>query len=74
MGKRSWPTWTVVYNIVSSNNTFVGKGWEFFSDENYAQYCYRKQIAFGNVPTMRPFHPSDKQYMNPCDIRSCSDT
>ena len=74
MKKRSWPTWTVIYNIIRPNAAFVGKGWEFFSDKDCAQYCYDKLITLGNVPTMRPFHPSDKQHMNPIDSRGCSDT
>ncbi len=74
MGKSDWPKWTVVYNIPSPNDGFVGKGWEFFDDEAHAEHCYRKQIARGNVPTMRPFHPSDKQHMNPCDVHNSRDT
>lgn len=69
--KRPWPNWTVLYNIARPGAAFVGKGWEFFYNEDAAQRCYDDQIKVGNVPTKRPFHPIDKQHMNLLDFRAC---
>jgi hypothetical protein len=68
-----WPEWTVVYNIVRPDNFFIGKGWEFFFDEEKAQHCYDELAGLGYVATKRPFHPNDKQHMNPIDLRMCEE-
>jgi hypothetical protein len=58
------PKWTVLYNIVSpENNNFVGTGWEFFDNEQDAQLCYNRQAHNGNVPTKRPFYPTDGEHL-----------
>lgn len=67
-----WPNWTVVYAIVPrTDSAFIGRGWMFFYNEDSAQRCYDDQITLRNVPTKRPFHPNDKQYMNTIDVLSC---
>lgn len=73
MGKRPWPNWTVVYSITRPGGAFIGKGWEFFYNEDAAKLCYDKQIEAGNVLTKRPFHPDDKQHMNVVDVWECRD-
>lgn len=51
------PEWTVVYNIVSKEaSTWIGTGWEFFTNEISARAAYKRHIADGNTPTVRPFH------------------
>jgi len=73
MGIRPWPYWTVLYNITRPDTIFIGKGWEFFYNEDTAQRCYDAQIKLGNVPTKRPFQLSDKQHMNPFDVLGCKE-
>lgn len=54
---RMIPNWTVTYNIVSpESNSWVGTGWEFFTDEKDAQKAYDRHISLGNVPTKRPYY------------------
>lgn len=62
--ERSQPRWTVCYNIVSrESDQWIGHGWEFFDDEASAKACYERQIAVGNCPTKRAFHPSDGKHL-----------
>lgn len=68
------PNWTVTYCIVKKDAVFLGKGWEFFYNEDAAQRCYDEQIKLGNVPMKRPFHPNDKLHMNPVDVWGCNVT
>jgi hypothetical protein len=69
----TWPEWTVVYNIVRPATIFIGKGWEFFCNEEQAQHCYDELVGLGHVATKRPFHSNDKQHMNPIDLRVCEE-
>lgn len=58
------PRWTVTYNIVSrENGRWIGHGWEFFDNEADADKCYNRQLASGNCPTRRHFHPVDWQHL-----------
>lgn len=51
------PKWTVLYNIVSAENTrFIGTGWEFFIEEKDAKACYERHDAAGNCPAKRPYN------------------
>lgn len=50
------PKFTVLYNLSSpEEGTFVGTGWEFFTDEAAAQACYERHVFAGNCPTKRPY-------------------
>lgn len=60
MSQTTIPNWTVLYNIVSpEDGRWVGTGWEFFDDEEDAEFCRRRHERLGNVPTKRPFHTND---------------
>ncbi len=71
MKKR--PKWTVLYNINRNGSVYIGKGWEFFNNGDMAQRCYDEQVKIGNVPTKRPFHTTDKKYMQVCDLKALED-
>lgn len=73
MAKRPWPNWTVVYSVTRPKACFIGKGVEFFYNEDIAKFCYDEQVVLGNEATLRRFHPSDKFYMNPIEVNACSD-
>ena len=51
------PRWTVIYNI-SSNGGFVGKGWEFFTNEQDAVRRYEELNCNPDryCATIRPYH------------------
>lgn len=60
----SRPGWTVVYNIVSpEDSAWVGTGWEFFNDEVNAESCRLRHQRAGNVPTKRPYHENDGKHL-----------
>lgn len=50
------PNWTVLYNIISPENSkYVGTGWEFFDKEEDADKCYARHRDNGCCPSKRPF-------------------
>ena len=50
------PKWTVLYNIVSEENSkWIGTGWEFFDEDSDADKCYARHRDNGNNPSKRPF-------------------
>lgn len=54
------PRWTVLYNIISEENpTFVGKGWEFFSDQVDAIACCDRHVKAGRHVCLRPYVDRD---------------
>jgi hypothetical protein len=57
------PSWTVVYNRVSLGSRWIGKGWEFFDDEEWAKRRYDELVKEGHCPTKRPYHSSDRQHL-----------
>lgn len=56
-----YPRWTVIYNIRTPGSVWVGKGVEFFDDEEAARKRGR-EVSDG---ASRPFYPPhDRQYLN----------
>lgn len=52
------PNWTVVYSIVSKeNSTWIGTGWEFFDEESDARKCYDRHNSSGNTAKIRRYTP-----------------
>jgi hypothetical protein len=60
------PNWTVISRFNSpESNAFAGKTYEFFLKEEDATLAYQRHITNGNnVIVKRPFHHSDKIYLN----------
>ena len=58
------PNWTVVCSTIGDGD-WVGKSWTFFEKEINADRFYRTMSNLGHVPTMRPFHVSDLEHMQP---------
>ena len=59
--RKTTPSWTVCYNIVSN---WVGTGTEFFDKKEDAEKCFLAKTRGGEVGgTMRPFHKSDVRFM-----------
>lgn len=65
--KQILPAWTVISSFNSPESSdFVGKTYEFFSKEEDATSAYNRHISNGdNSIVKRPFHHSDKDYLNP---------
>ncbi len=59
------PKWTVHYNIASNYSRWVGRGWEFFDDEECAEARYNALNSMeGHCASMRPFHrKTDAQHL-----------
>jgi len=62
------PNWTVIYNILSKDSCWIGKGWEFFTNKEYAQTRYKElKKTLRMVPTLRPYHHEiDYQQLGEC--------
>lgn len=58
------PAWTVLYNIVSKENSkWIGTGWEFFDEESEASKCYKRHLNSNNTPIKRKYHKNDKVHL-----------
>lgn len=62
------PTWTVVANYVSKeSDEFVGKCWQFFTEEKDAKACYDRMNAAGHNACKRLFYEkTDRQHLGAC--------
>ncbi len=65
-----YPKWTVHANVTLKDSRWLGQSWEFFDDEQSADQRYAEHLTCGNVPTKRPFHPSDLNQMAAADKSS----
>jgi hypothetical protein len=57
------PTWTVLYNITTAANRWIGTGWEFFDNEVLARNRVEHLQGRGFAPTLRPYQSSDKSHL-----------
>lgn len=59
------PKFTVITNIVSPESVeYIGRCWEFFSKEEDAIKCFKRQLGSGNSPSKRSYyHLTDYEHM-----------
>jgi hypothetical protein len=60
------PKWTVLYNTSTTEGTWLGTAWEFFTNERLATERFEVLKDEGACPTRRPYHPTDAGHLAAC--------
>jgi hypothetical protein len=71
MKRPELPSWVVFWNVnpeMRSGTQWVGTGWEFFDHEGCAKDRYKELNAQGHVASLRPYYPTDAQYLGAAHV------